>query len=222
MRGTGTPIRVLIADDEALVRTSLRALIDEHPRLTVVGDAADGREAVALTRTLRPAVVCMDVRMPGVDGIEATRAIVEQCPDTRVLILTTFGNDDYVHRALVAGAHGFMLKRAVPQSVVHAIRTVHDGESLLFPEAVRGLLGPAAQARPVGLPMLSRREDQVLRLMARGLSNLEIATELYVSLETVKSHVARILAKLQVRDRVQAVVRAYESGFLDDRPGPPE
>lgn len=208
------PIRVLIADDEKLVRAGLRALIDDDLHITVVGEAVDGVDAVSQTQGLRPDVVCMDVRMPKVDGIQATRTIVRRHPEVGVLILTTFENDDYVHAALVAGAQGFLLKRAAPEAVVHAIQTVHRRESLLFPDAVRGLLGRAARSQPVGLPMLSRREGDVLRLVARGCSNSEIAEELHIGLETVKTHVVRILAKLGVRDRVQAVVRAYETGFV--------
>jgi DNA-binding NarL/FixJ family response regulator len=211
---TGEAIRVLIADDEELIRAGLRTLIDGEHDIVVVGEAVDGAEAVSLANSLRPDVVCLDIRMPNIDGIEATRVIARRQPGTGVLILTTFENDDNVYHALVAGARGFLLKRAAPASLVHAIETVHRGESLLFPHAVRGLLGTTLRAQPVGLPMLSRREGDVLRLIARGYSNAEIADELYVSLETVKTHVARILAKLEVRDRVQAVVRAYESGFL--------
>ncbi len=220
--GTGDgKIRVLIADDEDLVRAGLRALINGEHEIVVVGEAVDGVEAVSLTDSLRPDVVCLDIRMPNLDGIEATRTIARRQPDTGVLVLTTFENDDNVRRALVAGARGFLLKRAVPNSLVQAIETVHRGESLLFPDAVRGLLGQAAATPPVGLPTLSRREEDVLRLIARGCSNAEIASELYISLETVKTHVTRMLTKLGVRDRVQAVVRAYESGFLTVEPPAP-
>lgn len=208
-------IRVLLADDEQLIRAGLRALIDGEAGIVVVGEAADGAEAVAMVRSLNPDVVCMDVRMPKVDGIQATRVIRERHPDTKVLVLTTFENDDYVHDALSAGAQGLLLKRSAPDSVVHAIQTVHRGDSLLFPDAVRRLLAQTGPdpARP-GLPTLSEREGEVLRLIAQGRSNAEIAATLYVTVETVKTHVANVLAKLQVRDRVQAVVKAYETGFV--------
>ena len=209
-------IRVLLVDDESLIRAGLRAIIDAEPDLDVVGEAADGAEAVAEVRSLRPDVVCMDVRMPRVDGLEATRLLVARAEAPRVLVLTTFENDDYVYEALAAGASGFLLKRATPEQVTAAIRTVHAGESLLFPDAVRRLVqahrGPADQ-RP-GLPTLTDREGEVLRLMARGMSNAEIAAELVLGVETVKSHVASLLNKLDVRDRTQAVIRAYESGFV--------
>jgi DNA-binding NarL/FixJ family response regulator len=210
-------IRVLLVDDESLVRAGLRAIIDAEPDLEVVGEAGDGAEAVAQVRSLRPDVVCMDVRMPRVDGIAATRLLVERSESTRVLVLTTFENDDYVYDALAAGAYGFLLKRSAPEQVTAAIRTVHAGESLLFPDAVRRLVGAhggrPAKNRP-GLPMLTEREGEVLRLMTRGMSNAEIAEELVLGVETVKSHVASLLGKLDVRDRTQAVIRAYESGFV--------
>jgi DNA-binding NarL/FixJ family response regulator len=190
-------------------------LIDGDSGIVVVGEASDGAQAAAMTRSLAPDVVCMDVRMPRVDGIQATRLITERHPDTKVLVLTTFENDEYVHEALKAGAQGFLLKRTAPEAVVRAIVTVHRGESLLFPDAVRRLLAEAVpDHRAAGLPMLSEREGEVLRQIARGLSNAEIAAELFVTVETVKTHVASILSKLGVRDRVQAVVRAYESGFV--------
>lgn len=209
-------IRVLVVDDEPLIRAGLRAIIDAEPDLDVVGEAADGAEAVAEVRSLRPDVVCMDVRMPRVDGLEATRLLAARAESPRVLVLTTFENDDYVYEALAAGAAGFLLKRATPEQVTAAIRTVHAGESLLFPDAVRRLAqthrGSVAE-RP-GLPTLTDREGEVLRLMARGMSNAEIAAELVLGVETVKTHVASLLNKLDVRDRTQAVIRAYESGFV--------
>jgi DNA-binding NarL/FixJ family response regulator len=212
---TADVVRTLLADDEDLVRAGLRALVDGHDDITVVGEARDGAEVLSATRALRPDVVCMDVRMPGVDGIQATRTLTARHPEVKVLVLTTFENDDYVHDALLAGAQGFLLKRAAPESLVAAIHTVHRGESLLFPDALRRVV---ARATPVagrpGLPMLTEREGDVLRLIAAGLSNAEIAARLYVTVETVKTHVARILAKLGVRDRVQAVIRAYETGFV--------
>ena len=214
---TETPsVRVLLVDDEKLVRAGLRALVDGEQGITVVGEAGDGAEAISKTKALTPDVVCMDVRMPNVDGIQATRVLTERHPDSKVLVLTTFENDDYVHEALQAGAQGFLLKRAAPDAVVSAILTVHQGDSLLYPDAVRRLVASAAPAAPTkpGLPMLSEREGEVLRLIARGLSNAEIAGELFVTVETVKTHVTSILGKLGVRDRVQAVIRAYETGFV--------
>ena len=209
-------IRVLLVDDESLVRAGLRAIVDAEPDLDVVGEAADGAEAVAEVRSLQPDVVCMDVRMPRVDGLEATRLLVARADPPRVLVLTTFENDDYVYEALAVGASGFLLKRATPEQVTAAIRTVHVGESLLFPDAVRRLARAhrgSADQRP-GLPTLTEREGEVLRLMARGMSNPEIAAELVLGVETVKTHVASLLSKLDVRDRTQAVIRAYESGFV--------
>ena len=210
-------IRVLLVDDEPLVRAGLRAIIDAEGDFEVVGEAGDGAEAVSKVRAARPDVVCMDVRMPRVDGIEATRLLAARSESTRVLVLTTFENDDYVYDALAAGAYGFLLKRSAPEQVTAAIRTVHSGESLLFPDAVRRLArahqGRGDAERP-GLPMLTEREGQVLRLMARGQSNAQIAAELVLGVETVKSHVANVLSKLDVRDRTQAVIRAYESGFV--------
>lgn len=216
-------IKVLLADDEHLVRAGLRALIDGDGGIVVVGEARDGAEAVSATLACQPDVVCMDVRMPRVDGIEATRLIRERRPDTKVLVLTTFENDDYVTDALRSGAQGFLLKRSAPDVVVAAIQTVHRGDSLLFPDALRRLLAAAVHATPAppGLPMLSEREAEVLRLIASGLSNAEIAGRMYVTVETVKTYVGRILSKLGVRDRVQAVIRAYESGFVPlDHPTP--
>ncbi|AKU15154.1 response regulator transcription factor [Luteipulveratus mongoliensis] len=209
-------VRVLLVDDEELVRAGLRALVDGDQGIQVVGEASDGAEAISKTKALSPDVVCMDVRMPNVDGIQATRVITERHPGVKVLVLTTFENDDYVHEALQAGAQGFLLKRSAPDTVVNAILTVHQGDSLLYPDAVRRLVAsatPASAARP-GLPTLSEREGDVLRLLARGFSNAEIGAELFVTVETVKTHVTSILGKLGVRDRVQAVIRAYESGFV--------
>lgn len=213
-------IGILVVDDEELVRTGLRAILDAEPDLAVLGEAADGAEVPGLVRRLRPQVVLMDVRMPAVDGITATRHLVGSVADPpRVLILTTFGNDGYVYDALRAGATGFLLKRARPAEIVQAVRTVAAGESLLFPAAVRDLLathGPACGDALRGRG-LTEREGEVLRWMARGLSNAEIARELVVGVETVKTHVGNVLAKLGARDRTQAVVAAYESGFIDPR-----
>jgi DNA-binding NarL/FixJ family response regulator len=209
---------VLIVDDELLIRTGLRAIIDAEPGLAVVGEAGDGAEVLPLVRSLRPDVVMMDVRMPKVDGIQATRTILSTVPDPpRILVITTFENDDYVYEALRAGASGFLLKRARPEEIVQALRTVALSDSLLFPSAIRGLAARHANGRDadrVARARLTEREGEVLALMARGLSNAEIAGELVVSVETVKTHVGNVLAKLQARDRTQAVIAAYESGFV--------
>ncbi|WP_441246787.1 response regulator [Kitasatospora sp. McL0602] len=214
-------IRVVIADDERLVRTGLRVVLDAEPDLEVVGEAANGAEVVALVHRLRPDVVLMDVRMPGVDGIQATEQLVTTVdPAPRILVVTTFENDDYVYGALRAGAAGFLLKRARAEEMVQAVRLVAHGDSLLFPAAVRELALTRRDPRSPQAGQLARlteREGEVLRLMAAGLANSEIAERLVVSLETVKSHVGSVLAKLCVRDRTQAVIAAYESGFV--RPG---
>jgi DNA-binding NarL/FixJ family response regulator len=209
---------ILIADDEQLIRAGLRAIIDAEPDLTVVGEAADGAEVLPIVRTLRPDVVLMDVRMPAVDGIQATRTILGAIPEPpRILVITTFENDDYVYEALRAGASGFLLKRSRPEEILQAIRTVALSDSLLFPAAIRGLAARHAAGREtdrVRRARLTEREEQVLTLMARGLSNAEIAADLVVSVETVKTHVGNLLAKLGARDRTQAVIAAYESGFV--------
>jgi DNA-binding NarL/FixJ family response regulator len=212
------PTSVLVVDDEALIRTGLRAIIEAEPDLTVVGEAADGAEVPGLVRRLRPDVVLMDVRMPGIDGIQATRHLVQTLPDPpKVLVVTTFENDDHVYDALRVGASGFLLKRARPAELVQAIRTVVAGDSLLFPAAIRRLAARRTAApgggRP-GLAQLTEREAEVLVLMAKGLSNAEIAGRLVVSLQTVKTHVTNVLAKLEARDRTQAVIAAYDSGFV--------
>ncbi len=209
-------IRVLIADDQALVRTGFRKILESEDDLEVVGEAGDGAEAVEATLLLLPEVVLMDIRMPRLDGLEATRRLAGK---TRVLILTTFDVDEYVYEALRAGASGFLLKDAPADQLVTAIRVVAAGEALLAPSITRRLIEefsrrPPSTARPAELEALSPRELDVLRLVARGLSNAEIATELYVGDATVKTHVSRILQKLTLRDRVQAVVLAYESGLL--------
>jgi DNA-binding NarL/FixJ family response regulator len=211
-------IGVLLVDDEELVRTGLRAIIDAQPDLAVVGEAADGAEVGPLVRRLRPAVVLMDVRMPAIDGIQATRHLLSTMDNPpRVLVVTTFENDDYVYEALRAGASGFLLKRARPAEVVEAVRVVARGESLLFPAALRRLVAAHAgrpDRRALDAARLTDREAEVLRLMAAGLSNAEIAERLVVGVETVKTHVGNVLAKLGARDRTQAVIAAYESGFV--------
>jgi DNA-binding NarL/FixJ family response regulator len=207
---------VLLVDDEPLIRAGLRAIIDSEDDLSVVGEAADGAEVPGLVARLRPDVVLMDVRMPAVDGIRATTHLMSTLDDPpKVIVVTTFENDDYVYDALVAGASGFLLKRARPAEIVAAIRTVVTGESLLFPAAIRRL---AAHHAPSGDGLagvgLTEREREVLRLMAAGLANGEIAGELYLGIQTVKTHVGNVLAKLGARDRTQAVIRAYDSGFV--------
>jgi DNA-binding NarL/FixJ family response regulator len=216
-------IGLLLVDDEELVRAGLRTILDAETDLDVLGEASDGAAVPGLVQRLRPDVVLMDVRMPAVDGITATRHLVRTMAEPpRVLVLTTFGNDGHVYEALQAGATGFLLKRARPAEIVQAVRTVARGESLLFPAAVRDLV--ATQGRPGGGALrssgLTEREGEVLRWMARGLSNAEIARELVVGVETVKTHVGNVLAKVGARDRTQAVVAAYESGFIDPRRPP--
>ncbi|MGB2569450.1 MULTISPECIES: response regulator [Micromonospora] len=210
-------VDVLVVDDDELIRVGLRAIIDAQPDLRVVGEAADGAEVPPLVAKLRPRVVLMDVRMPSIDGIQATRRLLATSADPpKVLVVTTFANDEYVYEALRAGASGFLLKRARPAEVVEAIRVVAAGDSLLFPAAIRQLVG--AYGGPGGDRLrsarLTEREAEVLRLMATGLSNTEIAAQLVVGVETVKTHVGNVLAKLAVRDRTQAVIAAYESGFV--------
>jgi DNA-binding NarL/FixJ family response regulator len=207
---------VLLVDDDALIRAGLRAILDAEPDLSVLGEVADGADVVAAAIKLRPAVVLMDVRMPRVDGIQATRLLRERLDDPpKVLVVTTFENDEYVYAALAAGAHGFLLKRARPERIAEAVRVVARGDSLLFPQAVRRLA--ASYGRPEQrLPgvRLTEREAEVLTLMADGLSNGEIAGRLVLGVETIKTHVGAILGKLGVRDRTQAVVAAYRSGFI--------
>lgn len=215
-------VGVVLVDDEPLIRSGLRAIINAEPDLTVLGEAQDGAGVTSMVRRLRPHVVLMDVRMPVVDGIEATRRLLANLDDPpRVLVLTTFENDDYVFDALRAGAQGFLLKRARPDEVVRAIRLLAAGDSLLFPAAIRELAarhapGPVA-AGGLDSAGLTDREAQVLRLIAQGLSNAEIAAQLVVSSETVKTHVGHLLTKLDARDRTQAVIRAYHSGFISPR-----
>jgi DNA-binding NarL/FixJ family response regulator len=215
-------IRVLVVDDEELVRTGLRLILDSEPDIGVVGTASDGRQAMAEVRRLCPDVVLMDIRMPGLDGLEATRRILTEpdVPPCRVVILTTFDVDEHVYEALRAGASGFLLKDVPAAQLAHAIRVAAAGEALLAPSVTRRLI--AAFARPTapapvpvaGLGDLTPREVEVLTLLAEGLSNAEIATRLFVGEATVKTHVARILTKLGVRDRVQAVIAAFRSGLV--------
>ena len=213
-------IRILIADDQAMVRQGFGALLAAQPDLLVVGDAADGAAAVAQTRSLDPDVVLMDVRMPVMDGLEATRRLAGAPGGPRVLILTTFDLDDYVYEALRAGASGFLLKDAPAADLVHAVRVVAAGDALLAPSVTRRLIAEFAsrprdrQPRPTALNALTPRETEVLRLIARGRSNQEIAADLVVAEQTVKTHVGRILAKLGLRDRAQMVVFAYEPGLV--------
>jgi len=212
-----TPLRLLIVDDQALVRAGFRKLLESEDGFEVVGEAGDGVEAVAATRRLSPDVVLMDIRMPKLDGIEATRRLATGGRPA-VLILTTYDLDEYVFEALQAGASGFLLKDAPPDDLVAAVRTVARGDALLAPSVTRRLIAEfTSRKRPrpdVTLPALSQRETEVLKLVARGMSNAEIAQELYLGEATVKTHVGSLLAKLQCRDRVQAVVRAYESGLV--------
>jgi DNA-binding NarL/FixJ family response regulator len=216
-------IRILVVDDQALVRAGFRMILDAEPEMEVLGEASDGREAVDQVRALRPDVVLMDIRMPELDGLEATRRIMngsdEQAP--KILMLTTFDLDDFVYDALRAGASGFLLKDTPPEQLVTAIKVVAQGEALLSPAITRRVIaefvkgnGPQPQAQFPRLQDLTARELEVLKLIARGLSNAEIAKELYVSETTVKTHVARVLMKLGLRDRVQVVVLAYEAGVV--------
>lgn len=218
-------VRVLLVDDEALVRGGLRVIVDGEPDLEVVGEVADGADVPAAVATTRPDVVLMDVRMPGLDGISATRALharADRMGETppRVLVVTTFENDDYVLQALRVGAAGFVLKRIHPEQLLHAIRVVARGDALLFPDALRRLVAAAPTAAGedvVSRAGLTAREEEVLRLVAAGRTNAEIGALLHLGIETVKTHVGNLLAKLGARDRTQAVVLAYESGFV--RPG---
>ena len=213
--------KVLIADDQALVRVGLRKILESDTEMTVVGEAGDGEAAITEARFLRPDVVLMDIRMPVLDGIEATRRIVLEQPGTRVLILTTFGLDGYVYDALRAGASGFMLKDAPPEEIAAAVRIVASGDALLAPAVTRSVIEEftrqpvaAAPELPHAVSELTPREREVLDLLALGRSNPEICAQLVISEATVKTHVARILQKLGLRDRIQAVIYAYETGLV--------
>jgi DNA-binding NarL/FixJ family response regulator len=212
------PLRLLVADDQAVVRIGFTAMLDAQSDMTVVGVAADGRQAVSLARELHPDVVLMDIRMPVLDGIEATRQLRTASQSPRVLVLTTFDLDDYVYDALRAGASGFLLKDATPEQILAAVRVVGAGDALLAPSVTRRLIAEfAARAKltaPPELDRLTAREREVLLLVASGLTNAEIAGRLYLAEQTVKSHVSSILLKLGLRDRVQAVILAYESGLV--------
>jgi DNA-binding NarL/FixJ family response regulator len=218
-------VKVLIADDQSLVRSGFRMVLESADDLEVVGEAANGHQAISSARRLRPDVVLMDVRMPELDGIDATRRITEDSDQSaRVLILTTFDLDEYIYDALGAGASGFLLKDVPAEQLIDGIRVVAAGEALLAPSVTRRLIEDFSRARPAreepaGLGELTPREREVLELVARGLSNAEIAETLVVGETTVKTHVARVLMKLGLRDRVQAVVLAYESGIVS--PGQP-
>ena len=216
-------VRVLLVDDDDLMRAGLKAVLSSDVSIDVVGEAANGRAAVSGVRSLRPDVVLMDVRMPDLDGISATREVLSASPEVKVAILTTFEQDDYIFGALNAGASAFLLKRTKPEELIAAIHTIAEGDSLLSPSVTRRVIegmtvqpgtDPSAVKR---LDVLTRREREVLELIARGLSNREIAAEFVIEESTVKTHVKRILMKLQLRDRVQAVIFAYESGLT--RPG---
>jgi DNA-binding NarL/FixJ family response regulator len=215
----GTVITVLLVDDEPLIRTGLRAVIEADPELTVVGETGDGAEVLPLVRTLAPDVVLMDVRMPAVDGIRATTTVLTGVPEPpAIVVITTFEHDEYVYAALRAGATGFLLKRARPDEIREAIRIAARGESLVFPAAIRRLATRHAGSRGP-LPDLTEREADVLRLMAKGRTNAEIGAELFIGVQTVKTHVSNLLGKLGARDRTQAVVFAYESGFTSEPEG---
>ena len=224
-------VRVVIADDQSMVRAGFRSLLNEEPDIDVVGEAADGERAVAAVRRFEPDVALMDIRMPGVDGLEATRRLIEAGSATRVLILTTFDLDEYVYEGLRAGASGFLLKDASPEQLIAAIHVIAAGDAVLAPSVTRRVVERFTQlpARrdesSTALAELTAREREVLKLLARGLANAEIASELVVSGATIKTHVRNVLAKLGLRDRVQAVIFAYEAGLVQpgqaEAPPPP-
>jgi DNA-binding NarL/FixJ family response regulator len=221
-------IRVLICDDQALVRGGFRAILGTKREIEVVGEAENGAEAVALAERRQPDVILMDIRMPILDGVEATRRLVAQGSPARILVLTTFDLDEYVHAAIRAGASGFLLKDVTPAELLEAIRVVAAGDALLAPSVTRRLLARFATTLPVGdhtseaLAQLTARETEVLRLLAGGLSNAEIAMELVISEATIKTHISSVLRKLGLRDRVQAVILAYETGLVRLGNAPPK
>lgn len=214
-------IRVLIVDDEPLVRSGVRMILESEHDIEIVGEAADGNEALKQAHALTPDIIMLDIRMPGLDGIETTRRLLERKAAPRILILTTFDLDEYVYEAMKAGASGFLLKNVPPAKLVDAVRTVADGDALLAPAITRRMIerfvqrAPVGAGRPAQLAELTERELDVLRLIARGLSNAEIGKALFLSEATVKSHVNRILSKLDLRDRTQATVLAYETGLIE-------
>ncbi len=215
-----TPIRVLLVDDDDLMRAGLRAVLSSDTSIEVVGEAVDGRDAVGRVPRLAPDVVLMDIRMPRLDGIAATREIVRAAPDARVLVVTTFEDDEYIFGALGAGASGFLVKRSRPEELIEGIKVVAAGEALLAPSVTRRVVDSMARAPAIAasdehrLEELTEREREVLELLARGLSNQEIADVLVVEHSTIKTHLKRVLMKLGVRDRVHAVIFAYETGFV--------
>jgi DNA-binding NarL/FixJ family response regulator len=220
-------IRVLIADDQALVRSGFRLILETRADIEVVGEAEDGRQAILLAHELSPDVILMDIRMPDLDGIEATRQIIATGGETRILVLTTFDLDEYVYAAIRAGASGFLLKDVRPGDLIDAIRLIADGNALLGPTVTRRLLDRFANADPDGRPDpaiiagLTEREREILHLVASGLSNAELAQRLYLSETTIKTHVSSVLRKLGVRDRVQAVIVAYNAGLVQPHQGAP-
>jgi DNA-binding NarL/FixJ family response regulator len=215
-------IKVLVVDDQSMVRAGLRLLLANEPDIEVVAEAGNGLEAVAQAERFRPAVVLMDIRMPELDGLEATRRILAADPMSRILILTTFNLDDYVYEALKAGASGFVLKDDPPEQLIAAVHTVAGGEALLSPAVTKHVISHFTrmhrQAPPEAVATLTERELDVFRLITRGLSNAEIGRELFISDTTVKTHVTRLLQKLDLRDRAQAIVLAYQSGLFDEGP----
>jgi DNA-binding NarL/FixJ family response regulator len=224
MNMTGPRVQIVVADDHDVVRSGFAGLLDTQPDFTVVGTARDGLEAVRLGRDLRPDVVLMDIRMPGIDGIEATRQLSGPAPTgPRILVLTTFDLDEYVYEALSAGASGFVLKDDPPEQLIAAVRTIAAGDALLSPAVTKRVIRQFTRiprpSRPKGFDELTAREQEILRLIAAGLSNAEIGERLYIGETTVKTHVTHVLQKLGLRDRVQAVVLAYETGLV--APGEP-